>query len=160
MFVPFEEMPGYARVWIYQSDRELTSSEQDIIDEHVVKFLNDWAAHGSGLQSSGKIFHNRFLVLLVDEAQAQASGCSIDSSVHFVQSLESKLGVNFFDRTKVAFLSEGEVFLEPLVNIRNRTTNGKIYQDTLTFNNLVRDKNEMEEKWMVPVGETWLEEYF
>ena len=123
------------------------------------KFLNTWVAHGTNLNSSVKIFYKRFLVILVDEKFASVSGCSIDSSVRFVKALETELNVNFFDRTKVAFLDDGNVFLESLNKIKNRISEGIISGDTLTFNNLIKNKAELEESWMVPASETWLSRY-
>ena len=159
MFVDFDKMARDSRVWLYQSDRDLTSEEQNYILEQTEKFLNTWVAHGTNLNSSVKIFYKRFLVILVDEKFASVSGCSIDSSVRFVKALETELNVNFFDRTKVAFLDDGNVFLESLNKIKNRISEGIISGDTLTFNNLIKNKAELEESWMVPASETWLSRY-
>ena len=159
MFVDFDTMARDSRVWLYQSDRDLTAEEQNYILEQTEKFLNTWVAHGTNLNSSVKIFYKRFLVILVDEKFASVSGCSIDSSVRFVKALETELNVNFFDRTKVAFLDDGNVFLESLNKIKNRISEGIISGDTLTFNNLIKNKAELEESWMVPASETWLSRY-
>ncbi|MCH7512495.1 MAG: hypothetical protein IH947_00910 [Bacteroidetes bacterium] len=159
MFVDFDKMARDSRVWLYQSDRDLTAEEQNYILEQTEKFLNTWVAHGTNLNSSVKIFYKRFLVILVDEKFASVSGCSIDSSVRFVKALETELNVNFFDRTKVAFLDDGNVFLESLNKIKNRISEGIISGDTLTFNNLIKNKAELEESWMVPASETWLSRY-
>ena len=159
MFVDFDKMARDSRVWLYQSDRDLTAEEQNYILEQTEKFLNTWVAHGTNLNSSVKIFYKRFLVILVDEKFASVSGCSIDSSVRFVKALETELNVNFFDRTKVAFLDDGNVFLESLNKIKNRISEGIISGDTLTFNNLIKNKAELEESWMVPASETWLRRY-
>ena len=159
MFVDFDKMARDSRVWLYQSDRDLTAEEQNYILEQTEKFLNTWMAHGTNLNSSVKIFYKRFLVILVDEKFASVSGCSIDSSVRFVKALETELNVNFFDRTKVAFLDDGNVFLESLNKIKNRISEGIISGDTLTFNNLIKNKAELEESWMVPASETWLSRY-
>lgn len=159
MFVDFDKMARDSRVWLYQSDRDLTAEEQNYILEQTEKFLNTWVAHGTNLNSSVKIFYKRFLVILVDEKFASVSGCSIDSSVRFVKALETELNVNFFDRTKVAFLDDGNVFLESLNKIKNRISEGIISGDTLTFNNLIKNKAELEESWMVPASETWLSKY-
>ena len=159
MFVTFDKMAENSRVWLYQSDRDLSVEEQNYILEETEKYLSTWAAHGEDLNSSVKLYYKRFLVILVDENFASVSGCSIDSSVRFVKALEKELTVNFFDRTKVAFLNEGNVFLEPLNKIKNRVSEGIISGDTLTFNNLVKNKAELEVNWMVPASETWLSRY-
>jgi hypothetical protein len=160
MFVEFEEMPGDARIWIYQADREFTENETESITKECMKFLDQWAAHGSGLRSSFEISYNRFLIISIDEKQAMASGCSIDSCVHFVQSLGNALGVDFFSRTNMAFLKNGEVIIEDLSGIKTNQTLNHISAETLTFNNLIQVKSDLESKWIIPVSESWMNKYF
>lgn len=160
MFVAFENMPESARVWIYQANRKLTGQEEESLQQMTLEFINSWAAHGAPLQASFKVLHQQFLVVLVDEGYNAASGCSIDASVHFVQHMEKELGVNFFDRTKVAFILNDEVFLESVSSLKNKVAEGAIHKNTLTFNNLIQSKKELEEAWLVPAEQTWLGRYF
>jgi len=160
MFVDFSDMPDNARVWIYQSDKYLSEQESEKILEQAESFLTKWSAHGSGLKSSAKIFHNRFVVLFLDEDHTQASGCSIDSSVNFIKSIGAQLGINFFDRTKVAFLIDNEIYIESMSNLKERVSEGVIEGNTLVFNNLVGNKKELLQKWSVPASDTWLSRYF
>lgn len=160
MLIPFENMPDDARVWIYQADRKLANAEVESIDNAGTKFFEDWAAHGAPLKSSFKIFHNQFLVICADENFNKASGCSIDSSVGFVKQIEQQFNINFFDRTKVAFIFNEEVYLESLSNLKTSVAEGKIRESTPTFNNLVSNKRELDSAWVVPAKSTWLGRYF
>ncbi|MDX1628921.1 MAG: hypothetical protein R3345_09500 [Fulvivirga sp.] len=160
MFVPFEEISDNARLWIYQADRKFNDQEVNQIENELKTFVNAWAAHGAPLQASFKILHNQFVVLAVDEAFNAASGCSIDDSVHIIKVLEDKLKVNFFDRTKIAFIFNNEVFIESLSNLKTKVEEGTIKKDTLTFNNLVKNKRELETQWVVPAKDTWISRYF
>lgn len=160
MFVEFNQMPGDARVWIYQSDRTFSDDDVKAITGESINFLTQWTAHGAKLKSSAKVFYNRFLVVALDEKEAQASGCSIDSCVHFVQSLGKTLDVDFFERTKVAFLINDQVVIESLESIKNNTTTRAIAGDSLNFNNLVQSKSEFDSQWITPVSESWLGKYF
>ncbi|MBL6447512.1 hypothetical protein JMN32_14435 [Fulvivirga sp. 29W222] len=160
MLVPFENMPDDARVWIYQANRKLANTEVVSVNDAGVNFFEEWAAHGAPLKSSFKIFHNQFLVISADENFNKASGCSIDSSVGFVKQIEQQLGINFFDRTKIAFIFNEEVYLESLSNLKTSVAEGKIDESTLTFNNLVSNKSELETSWIVPAKSTWLGRYF
>lgn len=164
MNVPFEEMPGSARIWIYQADRALSEQEKAFINSHTDSFLQDWAAHGAGLNASYTILYDQFLVIAVDEAMVKASGCSIDKQVRFIQELEKELLVSFMDRTKVAFLPNdeapaGSVVTTTLNDIKNKVAEGKIHAKTLTFNNLVQTKGELEEGWIVATEDSWLKRY-
>ena len=160
MLIPFENMPDNARVWIYQADKKLTDTDKIHIKDHGKSFCEAWAAHGAPLKCSFKIFHDQFLIITVDESYNMASGCSIDASVHFVKQLENDLQISFFDRSKVAFVLNDEVFLEPLSKLKSKVEEGAIQADTITFNNLVSVKGELDKTWMVPAKSTWLGRYF
>lgn len=153
-------MPGTARVWIYQADRKFTVAEEEKVQEVAQTFIESWAAHGAPLKSSFKIFHHQFLVITVDEDYNQASGCSIDSSVAFVKQIEQLLGINFFDRTKIAFIHNDEIYLESLSNLKSQVAAGRISESTLTFNNLITSKRELDSAWVVPAKSTWMNKYF
>lgn len=160
MHIAFDELPKTARVWIYQSNRELTTAEIDEISTRLASFCNDWSAHGVGLKSSFRILHNRFVVIAVDEGHNMATGCSIDSSVNQIKQLEQAYGLNFMDRTQVAFLANNEVFVESLSNIPSKVNEGVISQETKTFNNLVQTVDSFDSEWVVPAKDTWLKRYF
>lgn len=160
MYVSFDELSHQARVWVYQSDRRLKQDELSLIEREAPAFLETWATHGKPLKASFRLFYQQFLVMSVEEAEQSASGCSIDSSVSFIRMLEKELGVNFMDRAKVAFLQDKEVLLEALPQLKGSIEKGSITAKTPTFNNLVTNKQELEEKWLLPAEETWLKRYF
>ena len=135
--------------------------EIDFIEKAAADFCNNWAAHNIPLASSYKIYYNQFLVLAVDENQQGASGCSIDSSVGLIRTLENKLQCSFMDRTQIAFVTDtDEVVLEPMNQLKEKINEGIISEHTLTFNNLVKNVGELESVWKVPAGDSWLKRYF
>lgn len=160
MFVSFEELPGSARVWIYQSDRILSAQDIEAIKATSEEFLGGWAAHGAPLKSSFQVLHDKFLVIAVDESFNLASGCSIDASVGLIRNLEQNLGINFFDRTKVCFLINDEVFESPITELKKLIEAGTIQANTPTFNTLASNKSSLDESWMIPAEESWLKRYF
>jgi hypothetical protein len=160
MFIDFNEMPPHSRIWIYQSDRQLTGDEAIVCMTAATEFLSGWAAHGQSLKSSAKVFYNRFLVISVDEQAASASGCSIDACVHFVQSLGSNLGVDFFNRQQIAYIDNGEVVTTELSKLSEEIASGNIQEETKTFNNLVPDKNSFDSEWICEAKDTWIKRYF
>jgi hypothetical protein len=97
----FPELPDHSRVWLYLANRKLDSTELHYAEEQLQSFLKSWAAHGKNLFCDGRFLFDQYLVLVVDEKQESASGCSIDSSVRFVKSLGNELGVDFFNRMNV-----------------------------------------------------------
>ena len=160
MFVPFKEMPNDSRVWIYQADRTLTPAEVKVAEDETRQFLQQWSAHGQKLICSSTLMHDRFLIISVNENHHAASGCSIDSSVHFINELGKKLEVDWFNRSKIAFIVNNEVFIESQKDLKQKIADGKIDVDTLTFNNLVANIKELEESWLIPAGDSWLSRYF
>lgn len=97
----FKEMNPNSKLWIYQANRELTSTEIDWIQTQLDAYTADWAAHGNQLHAAAKTLENHFIALAVDSTQAVASGCSVDNSVRFIKDLGKELNVDFFDRLKM-----------------------------------------------------------
>jgi hypothetical protein len=95
-------------------------------------------------------------VLMADESRVGVGGCSTDSSVRFIKSLGEKFGVDFFNRTNLAFVVKEKIQILPMSQLSYAVQNFFIDGDTLYFNNLVQTKNELEEKWIVPVKDSWL----
>ena len=160
MLVSFEELPETAKLWIHQSNKTLDASQLDFLSEQANAFCHQWSAHDTPLKSSYKILHDKFLVLAVDEGFNAASGCSIDASMRFVQAVEKQLGVNFFDRTQVAFLIKDNIYTTSLQAVKNEINSGNIEADTLTFNLQAQNVAEFHNNWLVPAKESWMKRYF
>lgn len=155
MLVPFKELPDSARVWIYQSDREFNSDEIELISNELEQFLVQWTAHGTDLKASFHLPYNRFIVIGLDESHASASGCSIDSSVRFIQQLQDKFQVDLLDKMNVTFKKDGDIRYKPLKEFRKMAKSGNVGKDTIVFNNLVNTKYEYQDFWEVPASESW-----
>ena len=65
MIVDFNTLPSDSKLWIYQSNREFTSTELKEIKTLTESFLNNWQAHNEELEVSYQIKYNRFLILAV-----------------------------------------------------------------------------------------------
>jgi len=144
-----------SRVWIYQSDRKLTDQEVQRIQPELDRFTTNWTAHNNQLQAKGEIRYNRFFILIVDESQAGASGCSIDKSVHFMQQVQQHLGINLFDRFNLAYREGEEVLSLPRHDFEAKLKDGSINKQTIVYNNLVQNLTELETKWEVPFKDSW-----
>lgn len=144
-----------SRVWIYQSDRKLTDNEVELIQQELNRFTQSWTAHNNQLKAGSAIRYNRFLVLVVDESQAGASGCSIDKSVNFMKHLEQQFHLNLFDRFNLAYRNGEEVLSLPRQGFEDLLKSGEINTDTIVFNNLVQNVQELQTKWEVPFKDSW-----
>lgn len=150
-----QTLPASTRVWIYQSNRPFRSEEVPQLREYVDRFAQTWISHNRSLRAHGDVLHNQFIVLMVDENQADASGCSIDKSVHFLKQIEQTYGVDLFDRMTFTWMDGGEVRTADSEEFARLYREGQITGDTLVFDNLVKTKGELEEKWLKPLNESW-----
>ena len=156
MYVPYENMPMNARVWVYASPSIMNPDQVAKARVRLYDFCEEWKAHGQELQASFSILYDRFLILLVNEEQAKASGCSIDSSVHVIQELAKSLDIDFFDRMQVAFYNQENKldgmhmsdFSDYLKTLNNP-------EKVVVFNTTVQDKKGLETDFEVPVKESW-----
>lgn len=139
----FEHLPDNARVWLYQSNKALPLDTQENITKELQDFVASWAAHGSQLFGAAAAINERFLLVAVDEAKVPPSGCSIDSSVRFIKTLEKKYGIDLFSRINVFLLEEGKIMPLPYSELSNCNEN------VLVFDNLVQQLGEVRNNWPV-----------
>lgn len=88
MHVSFSKLPDDARIWIYQANRPFTEDELPEIKKRTTAFLTQWTAHQQALEAGFEVPYSRFLVIGLNQKTVAASGCSIDASVRFIQTLE------------------------------------------------------------------------
>lgn len=154
-----EGLKDTARVWIYQADRALTDDEVMFINEQMTHFIGEWAAHGKQLFAAFELKYNRFLILGADESMAAATGCSIDSSVHFVTDLGLKLSIDFFDRMQVAYKTEKGIETLHLTEFEKAVKSEKLNAESVVFNNLVSNIGEFKTSWEVALKNSWHARY-
>ena len=97
----FPELPDSSRIWLHLANRKLVASEEQFLRVELTVFLDSWSAHGKRLQCNATLLFSQYLIFSVDENIESASGCSIDSSVHFAKRMGSELGIDFFTRLEV-----------------------------------------------------------
>ena len=155
MLVDFKSLPESSRVWIYQANRSFTDDELNQIRNEINVFITDWTAHGADLKASYEIRYKRFLILALDQSLNSASGCSIDASVHFIQSLEKKFKVILLDKMNVSYKQGEYVAYKSLVDFKKMAKQKAVSPNTVVFNNLVTNIEEYLEHWEVPASESW-----
>ena len=155
LFSPFSDLSPESRVWIYQSNRNLSNAEVSGIQPVIRQFAQQWVSHNRRLKSAGAVLHNRFLVLMVDESQAGASGCSIDSSVRFINELGNRIGVSFFDRMTFPYRKNETIEFASKDDFEKLFAVGSIDDNTIVFDNLVKTKAELETGWEKKLSESW-----
>ena len=160
MYVPFENLPPESKVWIYQSNRKFTEEEWLAIETDLKAFIDSWSAHGTGLEASYLLKYYRFIILAVNQEVQMATGCSIDKSVEFIQSLENKYAVDLHDIMKVTVKLGEHIAHKPLIEFKKMAKDKAVSENTIVFNNLVNTIEEWNDNWEVPAGESWHSRFF
>ena len=145
-----------SRVWIYQSSRVFFISEALEMEDLLKQFIAGWKSHGAVVKGYANLFFGQFIVLMADETATGVGGCSTDSSVHLIKSLEEKFKVQLLERLNLAFVVKDKVQLLPLGQLDYAFENNFINNETFYFNNTVLSKKEFLENWIIPVKESWL----
>lgn len=145
-----------SKVWVYTSNRPLTPEESTFAQKNLDAFCQQWTAHNQALKATGEVFENQFLMLMVDETQAGASGCSIDKSVHFLEELGEAIGADFFERMRFAWVdASGAMRFANRPEFSTLVAAGEISSETLVADTMVQTKAQLSEKWLTPFGKSW-----
>ena len=160
MITSFSEMSKDSRIWIYQSNRKFIASELEELNSKRVAFLNTWASHGSEMLCSYQVKYDRFIIIALDETKTSASGCSIDSCVHFIQGLEKTFEVLLLDKMNVAFKQGEYITYKSIQDFKKLVSNKSVSKKTIVYNNLVVDIDDFNLNWEVPASDSWHSRFF
>ncbi len=155
MLVAFNSLPDHARVWIYPSNRPFLEEEIEPLQSRIKEFLSQWTAHNQVLEASFELPYKRFIVIGLNQEVVQASGCSIDASVRFIQELEKQFEVVLLDKMNVTFKQGNFLAHKPLQDFVKMAKAKSISKETVVFNNLVDNMADYKQFWEVPAGESW-----
>ncbi len=160
MLVEFSTLPTHSRIWIYQSDRKFSEVEISEIVESLKSFIESWSAHGQSLEASYLLKYERFIIIAVNQDVQAVTGCSIDASVQFIQSLEQKYKVDLMDRMNVTFKTGEYIAYKSLIDFKKMAKAKSVSPSTIVYNNLVNTIEEWQDFWEVPASESWHNRFF
>ena|SRR5687768_615003 len=153
------DLSPLTKVWIYQSDKELSAAQLNILSELSGVFLQNWESHGKPVNGTIQVFYNRFIVFFIDEQDEQACGRCVDASVRFTKELEQELNVTLLDRMQVAYRKNEKIVSCTLAEFEKLIEKGGIGEHTTVFNNTVHSLTEFKTKWEVPLKDSWHARY-
>ena len=159
MYIPFQELPDSARIWVYQASRALNSQEIELISGTLIKSCQNWEAHGAPLQASFEIRYNQVIIIAVNEAMNEASGCSIDASTRWFKSLGESLQVDFFSRD-VAVIRDEHVHLLPLGQLKAAVQAGELTPSDEIITPLLQTLGQYRSNWSSKAENSYLKRYF
>lgn len=155
MLVGFDNIANDARIWIFQANRIFSQLELEFLEKSISLFLNSWTAHGSQLSASFKIEYNTFIIIALDEKNSTATGCSIDKLVNYMKQIENEFSVRLLDRLDISYILNDELIIERLDDFKKNILTKKIDKNTIVFNNLIKLKNDLADKWKIPLSNSW-----
>ena len=151
-----EDFHPESKVWIYQCNRMFGIMEALKIEESLNNFVADWKSHGASVKGFATIFFGRFIVFIADESVATIGGCSMDTISRIIKSFEEDYKVSLLDRQLLAFVIKEKIEILPLNQIQYGLDNHFINGNTLYFNNLVTNNDQLKNNWIQPIKESWL----
>lgn len=150
------QLVSESRIWIYGAERALTTEETLYIKTKLQEFVGNWVSHRRELKAAADILHDRFIVIGVDETKAEASGCSIDGSVHFLQGLGAEMGIDFFNRMRFSYRDgQGNIHTVSREEFKELYRSGKLENDSIVFDPLVKELGELRQIFERPLEDSW-----
>lgn len=151
-----EAWPDATRIWVYVAHPVLTPAQEAELRPRLAQFCTEWVSHRRDLRATFELLEGRFVILAVDETKAEASGCSIDSSVRFLQGVERAMGITLFDRMRFSYVAaDGAATTVDHATFGALYAAGDIQEDTLVYDTLVTTLGALRTGWRKPLRESW-----
>lgn len=149
-------LPEHSRVWIFQADRFLTQKEEQFVRSEMNEFVKQWASHGNDIFGDLTVEYDLFLIIAADEKRSPTSGCSIDSLNRKIREVGDKIGVDFFNRLKVAYEDAStKIHLVGMGQFKDLMAQDSVTGQTTVYNNLVENVGELNANWRTTVQHSW-----
>lgn len=155
MLVDFSSLSDVSRIWLYQSDQKFTEEQVAQLEKDMSTFLTSWTAHGASLKAGFEIKYDRFIVIGLDQSEAEATGCSIDTQVRFIIAQQEELGVDLLDKMNVTYYQNDRIHYKTLLEFKKMIKDGAVSKNTVVFNNLVANVGEYRTNWEIPAIDSW-----
>lgn len=149
--------PAQSKVWVYQCSRQFSIDEALQLEDILHTFSAAWKSHGAPVKSEAYLFFGRFIIIMANEDFNAVGGCSTDSLMHFIQKIEQDFNVQLLDRTILAFVVQDKIEVLPMAQLKFAIEKGYITPDTLFFNNAVTSRQQLEDNWLIPVKNSWIQ---
>ena len=126
MILSFDKISDESRIWIFQSNRLISNSDIESLQNKIESFLISWTSHGNKLIVSSKIEYNLFIIIALDQSQSSASGCSIDKLVSFIKKLEDQFSISLLDRLAISYKDNNKISVVRLDDFKRKILEKKL----------------------------------
>ena len=147
-----------SRMWFYGLAAPLTDQQAEVLKTLMSDFVGQWKAHVAQLAAAYRLIGNQCLILVVDERQQQATGCSIDKSVHLLMEFGQQYGIDFFNRMLVFTANENGIQAYTPTALKAALVGGQITPETPVMHTLAPTLG-ASGTGMIPLKESWAKRY-
>ena len=159
MFVDYTSISNDAKVWVYPSDRKFYSTEIDEIEKKIKKFAENWKLDDENFKVSYRFLYNRFIILVAADSETTLTNADIDTSVSFILQLQETYKVNLLDKMNVCFKQGEYVQYKELKDFKKLVKNKAVTAKTIIFDNLINNKEDLENYWEIAIEDSWYNRY-
>jgi hypothetical protein len=155
MIVSYEELSPEAKIFIYPASRKFFPLELPEIKGELSKFCQEL----DGIDICFQLKYDRFIVFIIsDETRLNLEQHNL--LVNFVQELEKRYDLVLLDKVNVCFKQGQYVQMKEIPDFKVLIKNKGVSKKTIVFDHMINTKNEYEDSWEVPAGESWLSHFF
>ena len=155
MFVDYKSISNDAKAWVYPSNRKFYPTEIEEIEIKVKTFVENWKPEDENFKASYQFLHNRFTVLVAEDETAPLTNVDIDASVTFILQLQETYKVELLDKMNVCFKQGEHVQYKELKDFKKLLKNRAVTAKTIIFDNLVNNKEDLENYWEITIEDSW-----
>lgn len=158
MFVDYKSISNDAKVWIYPSSRKFYPTEIEEIEEKIKTFVENWKSDDEDFKVSYQFLYNRFIILVAEDDVA-LTNVDIDASVAFILQLQETYKVELLDKMNACFKQGEYVQYKELKDFKKLLKNKAVTGKTIIFDNLVNNKEDLENYWELSIENSWYNRY-
>ena len=153
MVTTFDLLPDDARVWIFTANQKLNAEIVSSIQKQLDQHLAGWTAHGNSLLAAHTILHDFFLVIGLNQNEADASGCSIDSLFRMIKMVGETVNIDFLNRENVALHTENGITLVERKSLKHFLAEKNAQ---FVYNTLLNSKSDVIHLFKQEIKSSWV----
>jgi hypothetical protein len=153
MITTFDLLPDNARVWIFTANKKLNAEIVSTIKVQLDQLLAGWTAHGNSLLAAHIILQDYFLVVGLNQNEADASGCSIDSLFRMIKTVGENTNIDFLNREIVPLHTETGITLVERKRLKQFLADNNVH---FVYNTLVNTKNDVTHHFKQEIKTSWV----
>ena len=159
MFVDYTSISNDAKVWVYPSSRKFYPTEIEEIEQKVKQFVESWKPEDENFKVSYQLLYNRFIILVADDTETSLTNADIDASVSFILQLQETYKVELLDKMNACFKQGEYVQYKDLKDFKKLLKNKSVTAKTIIFDNLINNKEDLENFWEITIENSWYNRY-